>query len=168
MKNSIKQEKLVSVVIPVYNEELTSFEEKSFKKCLKVLNNHPITIITSDSLKLNNYTYDDNNIQIVRFAPHYFSGIEGYCKLMLSSDFYKQFTDYKYVLIYQLDCYVFNDDLEYWCNRGYDYMGAPWIEDDTKYLYEEIQDMLPRWARNHFLRRLILRNKCAVGNGGAP
>jgi hypothetical protein len=30
------------------------------------------------------------------------------------------------MLIYQLDAYVFKDELEYWCNKDYDYIGAPW------------------------------------------
>ena len=31
------------------------------------------------------------------------------------------------MLIYQLDAYVFSDQLDYWCTKGYDYIGAPWI-----------------------------------------
>jgi hypothetical protein len=32
------------------------------------------------------------------------------------------------MLIYQLDCWVFQDDLMYWCEQGYDYIGAPWFD----------------------------------------
>ena len=32
-----------------------------------------------------------------------------------------------YILIYQLDAFVFKNDLQYWCNQEYDYIGAPWI-----------------------------------------
>ena len=45
--------------------------------------------------------------------------------MMLSADFYKKFTQYKFILIHQLDAYVFKDDLLYWCSRNFDYIGAP-------------------------------------------
>lgn len=32
------------------------------------------------------------------------------------------------MLIYQLDAWVFRDELEQWCKKGYDYVGAPWFE----------------------------------------
>ena len=28
------------------------------------------------------------------------------------------------MLIYQLDCYLFEDKIDEWCNKGYDYIGA--------------------------------------------
>lgn len=31
------------------------------------------------------------------------------------------------MLIYQLDAWVFKDELEFWCNKGFDYIGAPWF-----------------------------------------
>jgi len=46
----------------------------------------------------------------------------------LNGAFYERFVHYEYILIYQLDAYVFRDELEYWCNRGYDYLGAPWFD----------------------------------------
>jgi hypothetical protein len=48
---------------------------------------------------------------------------------MLTSQFYKYFIDYDYILIYQLDAFVFSDELHHWCNQGYDYIGSPWYLD---------------------------------------
>ena len=36
-----------------------------------------------------------------------------------------RFKDYAYILICQTDAWVFRDELDYWCNQGYDYIGAP-------------------------------------------
>jgi hypothetical protein len=33
------------------------------------------------------------------------------------------------MLIYQLDAFVFKNDLDYWCNKKYDYIGAPWLRE---------------------------------------
>jgi hypothetical protein len=47
---------------------------------------------------------------------------------MLSEIFYKSFTDYQYILIHQLDAFVFEDQLKLWISKDYDYIGAPWIK----------------------------------------
>ncbi len=47
---------------------------------------------------------------------------------MLSTCFYERFLDSSYILIYQLDAYVFRDELKEWCEKGYDYIGAPWLQ----------------------------------------
>lgn len=44
---------------------------------------------------------------------------------MLSAEFYDRFAAYEYVLIYQLDAFVFADRLAEFCQMGYDYIGAP-------------------------------------------
>jgi hypothetical protein len=46
---------------------------------------------------------------------------------MLSINIYLEFIFFDFILIYQLDSYVFKDELALWCNSGYDYIGAPWI-----------------------------------------
>jgi hypothetical protein len=46
---------------------------------------------------------------------------------MLADEFYARFAAYEYMLIHQLDAFVFSDQLMAWCARGYDYVGAPWI-----------------------------------------
>ena len=45
--------------------------------------------------------------------------------------FYEMFTDYEYVLIYQLDCLVFSDQLTESCHTDLDYIGAPWFRSTT-------------------------------------
>ena len=32
-----------------------------------------------------------------------------------------------------MDAWVFKDELQKWCNKGYDYIGAPWFEDYGSY-----------------------------------
>ena len=46
---------------------------------------------------------------------------------MLTPSFYKSFAQYDYILVYQLDAFVFCDELSFWCNKDYDYIGAPII-----------------------------------------
>ena len=46
---------------------------------------------------------------------------------MLTPEFYRRFENFRYILIYQLDAWVFRDELDRWVSEGYDYIGAPWI-----------------------------------------
>lgn len=135
----------IVVVIPIYKKEIDKDERKSFNQCLNVLSNFPIVIVAPKTLDLSEYILPDN-IDIIRFKDVFFNNINGYNQLMLSSKFYKSFSNYTYILIYQLDAYVFNDDLANWCSKDYDYIGAPW------------RDVLVDYQRG--------RIDFGVGNGG--
>jgi len=120
------------VVIPIYKKELNKYEILSLNQCCNILKKHLIIFVTHKDLdcKLYNNICQNHNIsyKYEYFSKKYFKNIYGYNALMLSKSFYKRFLDYLYILIYQLDAFVFRDELEYWCNKGYDYIGAPWLE----------------------------------------
>ncbi len=79
---------------------------------------------------------------------------------MLSSLFYERFIDNEYILIHQTDVYIFKDELEYWCDKNYDYIGAPWLVNMVGWLpkYNKVVKRL------HKMLRLKALNK--TGNGG--
>ena len=68
------------------------------------------------------------NIRIDFFDKKWFDGKTGYQLLKQSKQLYQRYADYEFMLTYELDAYVFRDELEYWCNKQYDYIGAPWFE----------------------------------------
>src|SRR5690606_29769773 len=116
----------VSVVIPIYKSELTDSELKSFKQCLDVLGNHPLMLVAPTGLDTSTYeTLAGRNLQCTYFNKRYFTSVRGYSELLLSKKFYCHFEAYEYILIYQLDAWVFQDDLSHWCKLDYDYIGAP-------------------------------------------
>ncbi len=123
----------VIIVIPIYKSQLTAEEMLSFRQCCKVLGTHPISVITYADLDCSEYykIAAEYHVNILRenFDKNYFASVSGYNKLCLSVDFYSRFGQYEYMLIYQLDAYVFKDELVYWCSNGYDFIGAPLIED---------------------------------------
>lgn len=136
------KKKEVVITIPVYQTTLNSYEQIALKRCLAILGNYPIVLVCPESLYTDKLQKDYTIQQVVRFKDDYFKDIEGYNALMLSSEFYSRFLEYDYILIYQLDAYVFKDELHQWCTKGYDYIGAPWI---------------PSVKYNHPLRRIELR-----------
>lgn len=115
--------KKVVVIVPVYKEKLSEVEQISYNQLTKILVSYDICFICS--FKLNAEYLIGRRIK--RFNDAYFDGIEGYNQLMLSEEFYSSFLEYEYILIYQLDAFVFYDRLEEFCDLDYDYIGAPWV-----------------------------------------
>lgn len=117
------------VVIPVYCESPSSPEKASYQNTLSVLAGHDIVVVTHRDCDTS--VYDDisrrldTNVRYEYFSQQYFSSVHGYNDLCLSETFYRRFADYEYMLICQLDAWVFRDELSYWCEKGYDYIGAP-------------------------------------------
>lgn len=115
----------VAVVIPLYKSTLNENEIKSFVQCLSVLGQHPLRFITPKSLDVRFLSKWIENYEVIRFDDSYFKSPKTYNKLLTDKSFYEAFIHYEYMLIYQLDAFVFEDQLLQWCEKGYDYIGAP-------------------------------------------
>lgn len=119
----------ICIVIPIYKEFLTDFEIKSVDQCIKILSDYSIHFICPKGLNVTFYKVKFPEINNYRFFDeNYFKDLSGYNRLMLSDGFYKIFTQYSYMLVYQTDCYVFRDELLDWSLRGYDYIGGVWFD----------------------------------------
>ena len=159
--------KKVCVIIPIYRTELNEYEMISVVQSAKALNNRDIIIIKPEGLNTDEIERKINSSRTESFAPDYFKGIPGYNRLMMSAEFYKRFIDYEYVLICQTDAYVFDDDLDRWCDTGYDYVGAPWL---VRPIYNHPVLKLGSWIKHKF-RSLTGKPNLKVtwwkvGNGG--
>lgn len=118
----------VKVIIPVYKTKLSDYEYISLMRCRKILKAYPLVIIKPCSLDVSSLLQQlGGGFEVEEFEDRFFDGIAGYNELMLSSEFYERFLNSEYILIYQLDAYVFRDELIRWCQKGYDYIGAPWL-----------------------------------------
>ncbi|WP_396179754.1 DUF5672 family protein [Flavobacterium sp.] len=124
--------KEICIVIPIYKETLNDFEVQSVEQCVKVLSDYTIFFVCPKGLNVNFYIENFSEISnFTYFDNFYFDDIKGYNKLMLNPEFYKSFISFEYMLVYQTDCYVFRDELMYWANKGYDYIGGVWFDDYT-------------------------------------
>lgn len=115
------------IVIPTYKEILDDDEIKSLAQCKKVLSNYDIKFVCPENLDVSWYQ-KQWTFEFIRFEEKYFKSIFSYSHLLVNKDFYKAFADYEYMLLYQLDAWVFKNELEEWCAKDYDYIGAPWFE----------------------------------------
>lgn len=130
------------VVIPVY-QAMNELEKVSLQQAVRVFEQEPICLAAPRSLDVSEYL-SYGSFLIERFDDYYFRNIATYSELLLDVSFYERFSVYDYLLIHQLDAFVFRDELSYFCSLGYDYIGAP-------------------WPLNRFSHRM---SGSAVGNGG--
>ena len=112
----------IVVVVPIYLPALSEMEAVSLKQCLDILSDYSIVIIKPENLDISNIQSQFLLPKVISFPDRCFQGIEAYNRLMLDVAFYRTFSSYTYMLVYQLDAYVFKDELLNWANKGYDYI----------------------------------------------
>ena len=121
------------VMIPIYKETPSDMELASLRQCVTVLGKYAMVLVCPENMCVKNYVdHMSCDVSVMRFKSHYFKSIRGYSKLLLSPFFYEQFLAYEWMLVYQLDAWVFKDALNHWCSQGYDYIGAPWFSQNTE------------------------------------
>ena len=125
LKSGEKKEFNIAICVPFHKCELSDFEKISLKQLLNVLKRYEIIFVVPESL--NASPFDKCGIKFELFKDEFFESQKSYSRLMLEKAFYKRFASYDYILIYQLDSFVFSDKLTDFCRLGYDYIGAPGI-----------------------------------------
>lgn len=136
------QNKKFNIIIPVY-KELSECDKFSLRSLVRTTLQqgdlkYPVYVICpkkeleSIYKNFNEFLYSEFNISIIKnrfitFADHYFESTDTYSTLLLESGFYQCFLNlgFEYSYIFQLDCYLFRDELQYWVNVGYDFVGSP-------------------------------------------
>jgi Protein of unknown function (DUF5672) len=113
----------VAIVVPVSNRtDLTPDEQISLRHLTHYLGRYDRFLVAPEGLALSIPGFG-----VEYFDPKYFGSGRAHARMMLSRNFYRRFRKYTYILIYHLDALVFSDELLAWCDKGYDYIGAPWL-----------------------------------------
>jgi hypothetical protein len=110
----------VALVVPIYRPTLEPDEQVSLRHLDRFLSSFDRFLVKPEGLELSLDGYRARS-----FGDRYFASRRGYSQLLLSKKFYRSFSAYEYILVYQLDCLVFADELLDWCERGYDYVAPP-------------------------------------------
>ncbi len=136
------------VLIIAHKATLTPYEEISLQQVHRVLGHYPIWLICPRGLDVSAYRAVVPEVRIDFIDPKWQASYAAFNQLKVQPFLYRRYRKYEYLLYYELDAFVFRDELAYWCEQGYDYIGAPWF---TDYNQTEKQDH----AKLHL-----------VGNGG--
>jgi hypothetical protein len=124
------ESKRALIVIPVYKRALAPLELFSLSHCKELFAGTPCVFVGPEGFDFQPYLEHHPDAFVKTFGARYFSSLEMYSALLVNKEFYQAFLDYEYLLIYQLDAWAFENQLEHWCSRGYDYIGAPWLGKD--------------------------------------
>jgi hypothetical protein len=125
--------KSIAIVLPVYKQydALNLYERISLAQLYKVCSIYDIYIVTHEGINFKPYELDKINdmpVQCIFFSSNNFQSLNAYSRLLTDINFYKAFDEYDYILITQLDVFIFDDQLQMFASFGYDYIGAPWFE----------------------------------------
>jgi len=132
--NAIKMndKNLVATLIIVHKVQPTLSEIASLKQYRKVLGHYPSYLICPKGLDVSAYKTIFPKIKIDYIPSKWQKTYESFARLKIDPFIYKRYRRYKYVLFYELDAWVFRDELKNWCNKNYDYIGAPWFKETNE------------------------------------
>ena len=122
----------VCIAIPIYKNTVDGNEKKSLLQALNIFSSHSIIFFHPYNLDLSEFknicsTYHASYF-FEAFDDRHFVNTQSYNSLIYKKEFYQRFEQFEFMLLYQLDAYVFRDELKFWCNAGFDYIGAPWFK----------------------------------------
>lgn len=117
------------VVVPVYRPRLESHEVVSLTQLAAKLGQHPIEVVAPTGLDLRPYRKLLGECRVHYFDARFFqaraNSRASYSALMVSDGLYSRFEHYEHILIHQTDAFVFEDQLDQWANRNFDFIGSP-------------------------------------------
>lgn len=116
--------KKVAIVIPYHKSKINNEEKISLEIAKKKFFNLNKFLLIPDNIKLK---FDTTNFQIKKIDPIYFSTYLKYNDFLINEKFYRIFSDYDYILIYQLDCLFFSTESELKKFMFFDFIGPPHI-----------------------------------------
>jgi hypothetical protein len=155
-----------AVIVPVYRS-LTGREIQFVRQGKMMTSGFEKVFVAPHSLVFDDTFKEFPDYRIFRFDDGFFQSLQTYNQLMLSVEFYETFAAYRYILMLQPDAWLFKSELNYWCGKNYDYIGAPWANPEGKkhgWWYRLLIDYCPCLLSSRLTREYMLYHK--VGNGG--
>jgi hypothetical protein len=115
------------VVFPTHIIRNDNYSKIALLKARQFLSQFRLVILIPESID-----WEIEGFETIKFPDSCFGTIQKYNQLKLSLNLYKKFSNHTHMLIYQFDALVFKNELEYWCQREFDYIGASWYPEKIK------------------------------------
>jgi hypothetical protein len=119
--------KTAVIIVIAHKDELSDSEKASLRQCYTILGTYRIVLVCPEGLNVNVYKSINPQAEICFIDPKWQASYGMFNRLKIEPLLYEKFSGYSHILFYELDAWVFRNELEDWCNAGYDYIGAPWI-----------------------------------------
>lgn len=122
--------KTCCITIITHLESLKDYDKLSFEQALSVFKKRDIFLVIPNkvdtSVFYDKYIKVNKNMKLLKVDDKWLSSYDNYNKTCCIPEFYQLFKDYDYMLLYQTDCWIYEDRLDYFISLGYDWYGAPW------------------------------------------
>lgn len=152
-----------SIVIPFHEEFPKNMYLESFINTVNIFRNYDVTVCLPNNVDPSFFiewsSSNGRKISVINLKEGFLGSLDAYNKMAMSVEFYKLFEQYDYILIVQLDAWVFRDELDKWLSKEVDYIGAPWFLTEGK---NPLAKLLAKRAKSNIRLALIPFG----GNGG--
>lgn len=136
MTGTDKDDVRPAVVVPVHRPEPTADEQFSLRRCGLVLAAHSIHLVHPEGLDVTPYKKLLPKASLQPVPDDWMASIRAYNRMMVNPAFYAFFADYTHILVHEPDALVLKDELLFWCQQSFDYIGAPWFDGFSEALPE--------------------------------
>jgi hypothetical protein len=116
------------VVVPVHRAGPSPSEIVSLRQCGKVFIKRDIVILAPKYLDLGVYRELLPRAADLRVEAHWMASLKAYNRMMMSPLVFNALGGYTQMIIHEPDAIVVRDEIDYWCDQPFDYIGAPWFE----------------------------------------
>jgi len=120
-----------AIVIPTHRASPLPEERISLTQCQKILGSRDIYLLIPEGLNIDAYHQIFSNIKSIHAPPEFMANHQAYNRLMISPFIFSHLKAHSHILIHEPDSIVIEDDLDFWCHQGFDYIGAPWFKGDS-------------------------------------
>lgn len=132
--NGIQSSHTVVVLIFAHKPQLEPYEVIGLQQCFRILGRHPIRLVCPAHLDVSAYTDVVRDLRVDRIPAQWLASYRSYNRLKMLPFLYRRYARFEFLLTYELDAFVFRDELLDWCAEGWDYIGAPWFDGYDKAL----------------------------------
>lgn len=121
--------KKLCIAMITHKEELEGYEDSSLRNLYSVCGERDIFLVVPESINMDYFLSANGSAKFKKVPKEWLESWDKYNQTLMTPEFYRLFSDYEYVLIYQTDCWLFYDKLDYYVSLGLDYYGAAWPHD---------------------------------------
>ena len=115
------------ILVLAHKSDIKPEEALALSQCASILGGHDIVVVCPSGMDVSKYREISDKIKYCHIHPWWQRTYDNFNRLKISPLLYWKFRRYDFILFYELDAFVFKDELNYWCSSGYDYIGAPWF-----------------------------------------
>jgi len=116
------------VVILSHKPVVSPWERIGLEQCGRVLAKHDQLLVCPKGMPTDQYTNLIPGLQVLEVDPKWMRSYSAYSDFKTSPVLYKALQEkYRFLLCHEPDVFVFRDELDEWCERGFDYIGAPFF-----------------------------------------